>query len=288
MQNLPNSMDPPGSSSCRLTAGDLQKIADLVYQKSGIALRDGKGALVIARLQKRLRHGGFASFAAYLAFLERDRSGVELTAVLDAITTNHTSFFRELDHFHFLASDVLPELLARSGTRPITGWSAACSTGEEAYSIFITLLDHTPAAHHTRLRLLASDLSTQAIRAARSGIYALDRVTELPRPTLQRYFERGLGEQEGLVRVKRALRELVEFRPLNLIDIQKLGITFDFIFCRNAMIYFDRDSRQRVVSMLEGHLTPDGYLFVSHSEGLSEIDHHLQWCGPGVYRRRRA
>ena len=150
------------------------------------------------------------------------------------------------------------------------------------------MLDHTPATHHTRLRLLASDLSTQAIRAARSGIYALDRVTDLPRTMLQRYFERGLGDQEGLVRVKRALRELVEFRPLNLIDIQTLGITFDFIFCRNAMIYFDRDSRQRVVSMLERHLTPDGYLFVSHSEGLSEIDHQLRWCGHGVYRRRSA
>src|SRR5436190_5276289 len=181
MQNLHNSMESPGGSSSRLTAGDLQKIAALVYQKSGIALRDGKGALVIARLQKRLRHGGFTSFAAYLAFLERDRSGVELTAVLDAIATNHTSFFREIDHFHFLASDVLRGLLAKSATRPIIGWSAACSTGEEAYSIFVTLLEHTPTAHQTRLRLLASDLSTHAIRAARSGVYALDRVTELSR-----------------------------------------------------------------------------------------------------------
>jgi chemotaxis protein methyltransferase CheR len=275
-------------SSCRLTAGDLKKIAALVYEKSGIALRDGKGALVIARLQKRLRHGGFTSFADYLTYLERDHSGAELTAVLDAITTNHTSFFREVDHFDFLASDVVRGVLARPGTRPIAGWSAACATGEEAYSIFITLLDHTPASHHGRLRLLASDLSTQAIRTARGGIYALDRVAELPRTTLKRYFERGLGEQEGLVRVKRELRGLVEFRRLNLMDIGTLGISFDFIFCRNAMIYFDRDARQRVVSMLERHLTPDGYLFVSHSEGLSEIDHHLRWCGPGVYRRRAA
>lgn len=288
MQNLPDSGDPVSSASCRLTAGDLKKIAALVYAKSGIALRDGKGALVIARLQKRLRHGGFASFAEYLSYIEHDRSGAELTAVLDAITTNHTSFFREVDHFDFLASDVLRGALARSATRPIAGWSAACSTGEEAYSIFVTLLDHTPAAHHARLRLLASDLSTGAIRAARSGIYTLDRVSELPRATLQRYFERGLGEQEGLVRVKRELRALVDFRRLNLMDIQTLGVTFDFIFCRNAMIYFDRDARQRVVSMLERHLTPDGYLFVSHSEGLSEIDHQLRWCGPGVYRRRSA
>ena len=153
MQNLPEPMDPVSSSSCRLTASDLKKIAALVYEKSGIALRDGKGALVIARLQKRLRQGGFASFADYLSFIERDRSGVEITAVLDAITTNHTSFFREIDHFDLLI-DVLRGLLARPGTRPITGWSAACATGEEAYSIFITLLDHTPAAHAAVLYVL--------------------------------------------------------------------------------------------------------------------------------------
>ena len=152
MQNLPDSVDLVSRASCPLTAVDLQKISALVYRKSGIALRDGKGALVIARLQKRLRQGGFTSFADYLTYLERDRSGVELTAVLDAIATNHTSFFRESDHFHFLAAEVVRGALAKSGTRPIMGWCAACSTGEEAYSIFVTLLEHTPTAHHARLR----------------------------------------------------------------------------------------------------------------------------------------
>ena len=269
----------------RLSDSDMRKISELIYAKSGIALRDSKRALVMARLQKRLRHRGFASFGHYLKHLERDRSGTELTAVLDAITTNHTSFFREMAHFHFLANRVVPALLTRPGGRPIAGWSAACSTGEEAYSIALTLLDQVPIAQHGRIRLLASDLSTQAVQAARTGVYPLERVAHLPHATLRRYFERGIGEQEGLVRVKPSVRRLIDFQRLNLIEVENLGATFDFIFCRNTMIYFDRESRQRAVAMLERHLTPDGYLLLSHSEALSEIDHRLRWSGPGVYRR---
>lgn len=266
----------------------MRKISTLVYAKSGICLRDSKGALVLARLQKRLRHGGFASFGDYLAYLERDRSGTELTAVLDAISTNQTRFFREPTHFQFMASRLLPTLTARPGAPPITGWSAACSTGDEAYSIALTLLDRVPIAHQQRIRLLASDLSTQVLRVAQAGVYLLERVSDLPRSTLRRYFERGIGEQEGLARVNRRVRSLIEFRQLNLIQIGNLGRTFDFIFCCNVMIYFDREARQRVVSMLERHLAPGGHLFVSHSEALSEIDHRLRWCAPGVYQRSDA
>jgi len=282
---MPDRDEPVNRTPKRLTAVEMRKISTLVYEKSGIALRDSKRALVIARLQKRLRHRGLTSFTDYLNYVERDSSGDELTAVLDAITTNHTSFFREIAHFHFLADRVVPTVLSKPAARPIRGWSAACSSGEEAYSIAVTLLDRLPAVQHGRIRLVASDLSTAALRTARSGIYPLDRVAQLPRITLQRHFERGLDEQDGLVRVKAQVRSFVEFRRLNLIELQDLGVAFDFIFCRNAMIYFDKASRQRVVSMLERHLAPDGFLFVSHSEGLSEIDHRLRWCAPGVYRR---
>jgi chemotaxis protein methyltransferase CheR len=272
----------------RLTSSDMRKISELVYAKSGIALRDSKRAMVMARLQKRLWHGGFASFSDYLKHLESDESGAELTAVLDAITTNHTSFFREVAHFHFLASHVVPALLTRPASRPIAGWSAACSTGEEAYSIAVTLLDRVPIAQHDRIRLLASDLSKQAIQTARAGVYPLGRVDHLPQATLRRHFERGIGEQEGLVRLNRSVRRLIDFRKLNLIEVDNLAATFDFIFCRNVMIYFDCEARQRVVNMVERHLTPGGHLFLSHSEGLSEINHGLKWCMPGVYRRAGA
>jgi chemotaxis protein methyltransferase CheR len=275
--------------SPRPTATDMRRIAALVYDRSGIALRpDVKEAMVVARLQRRLRTGGFSRFADYLRHVEDDRTGVELTALLDALTTNHTSFFREPEHFHFLADRVLQPLVARGGDRLIAGWSAACATGEEPYSLAMTLLERVPITQHGRIRLLASDLSTRALAAARSATYTDDRVAEVPRATLRRHFERGLGEQQGLVRVKAGVRQLVEFRRLNLMEIQILGRTFDFIFCRNVMIYFDREARQRAVSMLERHLAPRGFLFVSHSESLSEIDHRLERCAPGVYQRSAA
>jgi len=268
-----------------LDTGEMRRISALIYAKSGIALRDSKRALVVARLQKRLRQQGFASFRDYVLFLERDRSGTEVAALLDAITTNHTSFFREPDHFRLLADRVLPELIERPSTRAITAWSAACATGEELYSMAITMIERVPPAQHFRIRLLGSDISTIALRQTRAGIYNMARVTQLPRPMLHRYFERGLGKQEGLVRVKADVRRFADIQHLNLIDMQLPGVTFDVIFCRNAMIYFDRQARQRAVSMLERHLTPEGYLFVSHSEGLSDIEHQLKWCAPGVYRR---
>jgi chemotaxis protein methyltransferase CheR len=275
-------------ASPRPTASDMRRIATLVYDRSGIALRpDVKEAMVVARLQKRLRTGGFSRFADYLRHVEEDRTGVELTALLDALTTNHTSFFREPEHFRFLADRVVQPLVAGGG-RPISGWSAACATGEEPYSMAMTLLERVPMVQHARIRLLASDLSTRALEAARSATYTEDRVAEVSRATLRRYFERGLGEQQGLVRVKPAVRQLIEFRRLNLMEIQILGRTFDFIFCRNVMIYFDREARQRAVSMLERHLAPRGFLFVSHSESLSEIEHRLGRCAPGVYQRSAA
>jgi chemotaxis protein methyltransferase CheR len=276
-------------SSPRPTATDMRRIASLVYSRSGIALRpDVKEAMVVARLQKRLRTGGFARFADYLRHVEQDRTGTELTALLDALTTNHTSFFREPAHFALLADRVLQPLIAQGGSRPISGWSAACATGEEPYSMAITLLDRVPMGQHSRIRLLASDLSTRALAAARSGTYATDRVADVPKLTLRRHFERGLGDQAGLVRVKAYVRNVIEFKRLNLMDIQILGRSFDFIFCRNVMIYFDREARQRAVTMLERHLAPNGFLFVSHSESLSEVKHGLQRCAPGVYHRSAA
>ena len=270
----------------RITRGDMEKIAGLVYENSGIALKpEIKEAMVVARLQKRLRSGGFETFSDYLHHVETDRSGEELRVLIDALTTNHTGFFREPQHFHHLAEVIVPQLVAKAGTRPILGWSAACATGEEPYSIIITLLERLPQGQYDRIRLLASDLATHAIDAARCGVYPIDRVAEVPQPLLRRYFERGLGKQDGLARVKREIRELIDFRQLNLIDIDSLGQTFDYIFCRNVMFYFDRAVRQRVVSMLESHLAPGGYLFVSHSESLSEVKHDLRRCVPGVYQR---
>src|SRR6185436_19387044 len=196
------------------TERDLSAIIAMVYERSGISLHRGKRELVTARLQKRVRAGGFPSFAAYLAHVKADRSGQAMTTLLDAIATNHTHFFRESKHFDILVEHV-DQLKARSRDAAVDGWSAACSTGEEPYTILMQLRE----AGHESTRLLASDISTKALAKARAGVYPMARVADVPLPLLRRYFEKGLGEQEGLARVALSLRQQVDFRALNLLEI---------------------------------------------------------------------
>lgn len=266
-----------------LTDRDLKAITQLVYERSGITLHSGKRALVTARLQTRVKRSGFTSFDAYLKHVHADPTGDELTALLDAIATNHTSFFRENQHFEFLRSVVLPPL-ARTGA-PILGWSAACSSGEEPYTIAMTAIDLLGEPQARRLRLLASDLSTKILKVAQQGVYRTERVQNVPLEVLRRHFEKGLGAQDGTVRVSKAVRQMVEFRQINLIDASPPGSPFEFIFCRNVMIYFDQAVQQRVVDGLERRLAPNGYLFISHSESLSGVRHSLKWVAPAIYQK---
>jgi chemotaxis protein methyltransferase CheR len=265
----------------RLSDSDLARVARLVHQRSGITLHSGKRSLVLARLQKRLRFGGFSSFRDYLSYVESDTSGAELTALLDAIATNHTSFFREPQHFEFLRSTIVPSL----PSAPVRIWSAACSSGEEPVTIAITLLDALEQGRHSRIRILGSDLSTKALKTATSGIYRMERVAGMPLDTLRRHFERGLGANAGQARVAAHVHRLIEYRQLNFLEAGDLGERFDVIFCRNVMIYFDRDIQQRVVSLLERHLVPGGHLFISHSESLNGISHGLRSVASAVYQR---
>jgi len=265
-----------------LSDRELGRVITLVYARSGITLHQGKRELVVARLQKRLRALGCGSFGEYIDRVEREKTGEELVQLLDAIATNHTHFFREVSHFDFLATRGVAGLAPGA---PLRVWSAPCSTGEEPYTIAMTLQMKAPSA---RYQILASDLSTKALATARAGVYRLTSVQSLPRDVLRRFFERGLGEQEGLVRVKREIRREVSFRHLNLLEIDDLGERFDAIFCRNVMIYFDRPVQQRVVSMLERHLAPGGHLFIAHSESLNGITHGLTWVGPATFQRGRS
>jgi chemotaxis protein methyltransferase CheR len=265
-----------------LTDQDLKKVVRLVYDRSGITLHEGKRSLVMARLQKRLRHHGFSSFSTYLNHVEKDASGEELVLLLDAIATNHTYFFREEQHFSYLTSRVLPEWRAHAAGGPLRLWCAAASTGEEPYTLAITLADASPAIE---FGMLASDLSTKALKTAKSGVYKLSAVQSIPSDVLRRHFERGMGEQEGFARVSASLRKRIAFRNLNLLEIGDVGERFDVIFCRNVMIYFDKAVQQRVVAMLERHLKPGGYLFISHSESLNGVSHGLRWMAPAVYQR---
>jgi chemotaxis protein methyltransferase CheR len=272
---------PTMTETAALTDRELHTIVAIVYEKSGITLHDGKRELVAARLQKRLRTLGLSSYKDYLTRLSQDNSGDELTILLDAIATNHTSFFREPQHFDFLRDEIVPAIGAKASSTGIDAWCAASSSGEEPVTIAMTLLE----AGVDRFRLLASDLSTKVLRIARQGVYKIERVEGVPPALLRTYFQRGLGEQAGLARVAPDVRRRIEYRALNLIAMDRLDRVFDFIFCRNVMIYFDKAVQQRVVSMLERHLAPGGHLFISHSESLNGITHGMKWVAPAVYRR---
>ena len=267
-----------------LTDRDLRALAQLVYDRAGISLHEGKRALVTARLQKRVRAGGFDNFGDYVKFVETDATGDELVALLDAISTNHTSFYREPQHFELLTAKIAPAV----GPAGIDIWSAACSSGEEPYTIAMTMADALGTDPASQVRIFASDLSTKVLKTARGGVYKMDRVDGLPREVLKRHFEKGMGQQAGLARVHPRLQAAVTFARLNLLEIGDLKRRFDVVFCRNVMIYFDRTIQQRVVSMLERHLKPGGWLFISHSESLNGIEHGLQWVAPAVYRRKES
>ena len=273
------------SLSPECTDRDLAAIVRMVYERSGITLHAGKRALVSARLQKRLRQTGAASFRDYVKLLQRDVSGEELTAMVDAITTNHTSFFREPQHFDFLAQTVMPALNDRTTGKPILGWSAACSTGEEAYTVAITACQSLGEAAARRVRLLASDISSRAIARAAGGVYRSERTADMPRHLVLKYFQKATLPQSGVLQVTPAVRQMIEFRRLNLLHPAPPGPPFDFIFCRNVMIYFDRAAQQKVIDSLESRLSRGGYLFISHAESLNGLRHGLSWVAPAIYRR---
>jgi len=262
-----------------LTDRDMTRIAQLVYERSGITLHDGKRPLVVARLQKRLRALALETFAQYLKYLDGDKGSEELVLLLDAIATNHTYFFREEQHFKLLAEKIVPK--HRQTRQPLNIWCAACSTGEEPYTIAMTLGELNPPMD---FRMLASDISTKALRAAQAGVYKMQAVEKLPIEILRKYFEKGMGDTAGFARVRKELRDNITFKHINLLEVPAFDTKFDVIFCRNVMIYFDRAVQQRVVNALERHLRPGGYLFISHSESLNGVTHGMRWIAPAAYQ----
>ncbi len=264
-----------------LSSRDFERFSALAKQKFGLDLRKGKEELVSARLRKKLRELSMVSFSDYFKLVEADRSGETLIGLIDALATNHTSFFREPAHFDFLRRRALPELQARDR---FNVWSAACSSGEEPYSIALALLEALGAQAGRQVRILATDISTKVLKLASAGVYAAERITALD-PKLQRsYFLRGERQSEGLFKLRPEVREMVEFRRLNLVEpLPALG-PFSLIFCRNVMIYFDVATQETLVNRLAACLEPGGYLFVGHAESLTGIRHPLDYVQPAVYR----
>lgn len=271
-----------------LEAGGLEafrRVSRLMYRISGVNLTDGKQELVRARIAKRMRVLGQASITEYVDLVEGPGGGEELAHMVDVLTTNKTSFFREESHFDFLASTVIPEWLSSGG--PLRIWSAGCSSGEEPYSVAMLLLDRVPDLARRDVRILATDLSRPVLAKAQAGVYDEPLLTSVPPALRERCTTARPGLPGGLLlrEMNREVRALVAFAQLNLMGHWPMRGPFDVIMCRNVMIYFDRETRQRLVERFARLLGPGGHLLVGHSESLNGLDHGMSYVMPAVYRR---
>jgi chemotaxis protein methyltransferase CheR len=258
-----------------------RRFCAIAYERAGITLGPSKEALVEARVGKRVRALGLANEKEYLDKLQADQEGEEVVQFLDVISTNHTCFFREPDHFEFLRK-VLGDWL-QEGMQRLRIWSAASSTGEEPYSIAFTVddvLQTTPVDW----KILATDISTRVLKKAAAGVFAVDKLRGLERGEQRRHFERTANKDELVVR--QSIRDRIAFRRLNLITPPyPMRGPFDVVFCRNVMIYFDQVVRQRVMTATEELLRPGGYLLIGHAEALSGIRLGLRMLRPSVFFR---
>ncbi len=268
-----------------LTGAEFEKVRALAHKEFGLDLRAGKEQLVSARLGKHVRKLGYRTFRDYISHVESDATGAALINMIDALTTNFTSFLREPAHFDFLRKNVLAEFGDRSR---IEIWSAACATGEEPYSIALSALEELGDRALQQVRILATDISTRVLESAKQGVYPADRLAGLAPETVRRYFLKGEQRWKGFFRVNAKVREMIEFRRLNLTEAFPSLPRFAVIFCRNVMIYFDRDTQDRLVGQLAQCLEPGGYLLTGHSESLVHGSHTLDYVRPAVYRNGRS
>lgn len=276
------------SQELTLDQRDFERFRQLIYRLAGIALSEAKQCFVQGRLAKRLRALSLDSYTAYYDLLADGANKEESTRFINALTTNKTDFFREDHHFQFLKEKVFPNLKSKStegGNRKLRIWCSASSTGEEPYSIAMTALDFFGFNSGWDIRILASDIDTDVLEAAATGIYTADRIVDIPKPQLQIYFERQSRAVDASYRAKDILRNLITFRRINLQDAEwPINTTFDVIFCRNVMIYFDSSSQTKIVNHFAEKLNSDGYLIIGHSESLVGLTDVYKPLGDTVYR----
>lgn len=265
------------------TWDDFNFLRKISNQHSGILVPDDKFDMFYSRLAKRLRLLGLPNFKAYCRYLKENEE-LEFTEFINAITTNLTSFFREQHHFDALKNTVLPEVFKKNhSSRTIKVWSAGCSTGEEPYSLAMTLLENVPTGWE--IKILATDLDTNVLDTAARGVYAEDRVSGLPEKTVKKWFKRGKGSQADKVRVKPELQQLIHFKQLNLMQEWPIKNYFDFIFCRNVLIYFDQETKKMLAKKYAQHLASGSCLFIGHSESLQMVTEDFKLMGHTIYRR---
>ncbi len=267
----------------KFTADDFNFLRKLSNQHSGIQVPDERFDMFYSRLSKRVRKLGLVDFKDYCQYL-KDYPDLEFTAFINAITTNLTAFFREMHHFDYLREVVIPELLIRNkATKQIKVWSAGCSTGEEPYSLAIILLENVPADWD--IKILATDLDTNVLQTASEGIYTDERVTDLSEETLKQWFMRGKSSQSGQVKVRSQLQKIIQFKQLNLMQDWPMKCHFDFIFCRNVLIYFDRETKTSLARRYAEMLSLRSWLFIGHSESLNQLSNEFELVACTSYRK---
>ena len=282
MPSVPNATE----QEFTLTPADFERVRQLIYQRAGISLHAGKQAMVYSRLSRRLRETRHDGFSDYLQWLERATGAdaeTEWQEFVNCLTTNLTAFFREEHHFHALVDDLRARAALMQG-RPLRIWCNAASTGEEPYSLAMTVAETLGAS--AQVKLVCSDIDTKVLATAERGVYSVD-ARGLSPERLKRHFMRGTGANAGSIRIKPELAQLIELRAFNLMNAswQALGEPFDLVFCRNVMIYFDNPTQRKVLERMHAQMRPGGLLYVGHSENFTESRDLFRLRGKTIYER---
>ncbi len=273
--------------ACRLTGDDFDRLGRFIYDVCGIKMPPSKKTMLESRLQRRVRDLGMNSFARYCDYLfSAEGQAEEVVRMIDLVTTNKTDFFREPDHFVYLLETVLPLWWEQHGGpgRPFRAWSAGCSSGEEPYTMAMVLQHFTEQCAGFDYSILATDISTRVLDRGRLAVYGEERIATVPEQFRRKYLLRSRDRSEGLVRVVPELRTRVQFERLNFMVNFNVREEFDIIFCRNVIIYFDRQTQEQLIGRFLDHLRPDGHLFLGHSETLNSHNLPLKAVSPTVYR----
>ncbi len=274
----------PDLIDTQITDSEFEQISDLVYRHCGINLHKGKRELVHARIAKQLRSKGLRNFAEYMEVIRADHSGQEFSALIDSISTNLTSFFRENRHFEFLKDVLLPGLIAQSARRELRVWSAGCSSGEEPYSLAMTIAEALEGHGKWDAKILATDISRRMLSVAEAGVYDVSKTKPIPLSLRGKYFK-PFGGEGNAYQAGANIKSMIRYRYLNLIEPWPFKGPFDVIFCRNVMIYFDKPTQEKIVEQFYSRLAPGGMLFTGHSESLTGAEHGLKYVEPTIYVR---
>ncbi|MEE4255251.1 MAG: protein-glutamate O-methyltransferase CheR [Desulfuromusa sp.] len=281
------SQQTPNNSLMTISDSEFTRLRDLIYQRFGINLTEQKRSLLVGRLQKLMRQLNLATFSAYFEYLDNDKTEAGLSKLVDLISTNHTYFNREKDHFDYFSETALPTVIDRlkkQNRKDLRIWCAGCSSGEEPYTLLMLMMEYLGAEYSSwDAGILATDISDRALTVARRGVYATDRVMQLPEPLRRKYFTAaGQGEMAVVDKIKKE----ATFRRFNLMNTTfPFKKPFQMIFCRNVMIYFDQPTREALVSRYHKHTEAEGYLFIGHSETLGRSQTLYRYLKPALYQK---